>query len=357
MKKHSFSLKVFCISAVMFLIPIYVGATIIKPVIVYSGDKSDSFHSPVFKGADKFTSDTKIQIESVLISPDHVTSAKGTEELRQVALKGYDPIIVVGFLLETATREVSSSFPDRKFIILDADIDDQPNVQSIIFKEHEGSFIMGILAAMASKTNKVGFIGGMESPIINKFFCGYKQGVNYVDLKTHNKLKTTVMADWTGNTPKAWQNPQEGYKLTKRQLLLGADVIYQAAGNSGLGVFKAVSESEDGLAIGVDANQNPIYPGRILTSMLKQLDVATYKALSSVKSDLWKSGTIALGLKEGGVGWALDQNNEHLITANMRTEVHRATKSIIVGSIKVHDYSSGACPPPELPSSGIRITE
>ena len=153
MKKHSFNLKAFCISAIMFLIPIYVGAATIKPVIVYSGDKSDSFHGSVFKGADKFTSDTGIQVESALISPDHVTSAKGTEELRQVALKGYDPIIVVGFLLETATREVSSSFPDRKFIILDADID-QPNVQSIIFKEHEGSFIVGILAAMASKTNK-----------------------------------------------------------------------------------------------------------------------------------------------------------------------------------------------------------
>lgn len=325
-----FKLKSFCLFIMALFVSIHVGAVNMKPVIVYSGDPLDSFHGPVFEGADKFTSETGVEVGSVLISPFESISIAGVKKLHQVILNDYDPIIVVGFVLKTATRKMASLFPDRKFILLDGSVD-LPNVQSINFKEHEGSFIVGILAAMASKTNRVGFIGGMDSPLIGKFACGYKQGVDYAG------LKTVVIEDMIGKTPAAWQEPKKGYDLAKKQIQdEQVDVVYQVAGNSGLGVLEVASELEK-LSIGVDSNQNSFYPGGVLTSMLKSLDVAVYESLISVYNNSWKGGTVVMGLKEDGIGWALDEHNEDLITEAMKVKVQKAGDAIINGSLVVSE--------------------
>jgi basic membrane protein A len=232
---------------------------------------------------------------------------------------------------------VAAEFPKVKFVIID-DVVDLPNVQSVVFKEHEGSFLVGVLAAMASKTGKVGFVGGMDIPLIRKFACGYVQGVKYVNPQAE------VFQNMTGTTGDAWNDPTKGGELARSQFDRGADVVYAAAGGTGLGVYQAAKDAGK-LAIGVDSNQNYIHPGTMLTSMMKRVDLATYNAFKTAQDGTWKPGLQELGLKEEGVGWALDDNNKPLITADMQAKVEAAKKDIVSGSIKVHDYmADNACP-------------
>jgi basic membrane protein A and related proteins len=215
---------------------------------------------------------------------------------------------------------------------------DKPNVASIVFKEHEGSYIVGILAAMASKTGKVGFVGGMDIPLIRKFACGYVGGVKSV------KADAEVFQNMTGTTGAAWNDPVKGGELAKSQFDRGADVVYHAAGGTGLGVLQAATDAGK-LGIGVDSNQNHIHPGHVLTSMLKRVDTATYKVFESAKNDAFKPGVQVLGLAEGGVGWALDEHNKALITPEMQDAVKKAEQDINSGSVKVHDYmADSSCP-------------
>jgi len=213
---------------------------------------------------------------------------------------------------------------------------DKPNVASIVFKEHEGSYLVGILAAMASKTGKVGFVGGMDIPLIRKFACGYVGGVKSV------KPDAEIFQNMTGTTGAAWNDPVKGGELAKSQFERGADVVYHAAGGTGLGVLQAAADAGK-LGIGVDSNQNYIHPGHVLTSMLKRVDVATYKTFEAAKNDNFKPGVQVLGLAEGGVGWALDENNKPLITEEMKTAVAKAEEDIKSGAVKVHDVGKGVC--------------
>ena len=191
---------------------------------------------------------------------------------------------------------------------------------------------------MASQTGKVGFVGGMDIPLIRKFACGYVQGVKSV------KGDAEVFQNMTGTTGAAWNDPVRGGELAKSQFDRGADVIYQAAGATGAGVLQAAADA-DKLAIGVDSNQNYMQPGHVLTSMLKRVDVAVYNALNDVKNDKWTADIHVLGLAQDGVGWALDEYNEKLITADMKAAVEKAKQGIIDGSIKVHDYmADNNCP-------------
>jgi basic membrane protein A and related proteins len=215
---------------------------------------------------------------------------------------------------------------------------DLPNVQSVVFKEHEGSFLVGMLAAMASKSGKVGFVGGMDIPLIRKFACGYVQGV-----KVGNK-DAEVFQNMTGSTAAAWNDPVKGGELAKSQIDRGADVIYHAAGGTGIGVLRAAADAGK-LGIGVDSNQNALQPGKVLTSMLKRVDVATFNSFAAAKAGTWKPGISVLGLTEGGVDWALDDHNRALITAAMQAAVTKATADIASGTLKVHDYMSDSkCP-------------
>ena len=216
---------------------------------------------------------------------------------------------------------------------------DLPNVQSIVFKEHEGSFVVGVIASDTSKSGKVGFVGGMDIPLISKFECGYAQGVKYA-----SSGKNEVFANMTGTTPAAWNDPVKGGELAKSQIDRGADIVYAAAGATGQGVLKAAADAGK-FGIGVDSNQNGLFPGKVLTSMLKHVDVATYKSFMDAKNGAWKAGVQVLGLKEGGVDYALDDYNKSLITPAVKAAADAAKADIISGKIQVHDYmSDDKCP-------------
>ena len=207
-----------------------------------------------------------------------------------------------------------------------------PSVQSVVFKEHEGSFLVGMMAALASKTGKVGFVGGMDIPLIRRFQCGYEQGAKFANPKAE------VFANMTGTTAAAWNDPARGAELAKSQFAKGADVVYAAAGGTGLGVLQAAKDAGK-LSIGVDSNQNHLHPGSVLTSMLKRVDVAVYNVVKS-----HTPGTTVLGLKEGGVDYAMDQNNAKLVSADMKAKVDAARADIVSGKIRVIDYmANNAC--------------
>ena len=278
--------------------------TAIKPAIVYStGGKFDkSFNEGVSHGAEKFKKETGIAVAE--FEPTNETQFE--QALRRFAQRGQDPIIAVGFSQAVALQKVAKEFPNIHFTIIDSVVD-LPNVQSVVFKEHEGSFLVGVLAAMASKTGKIGFVGGMDIPLIRRFQCGFEQGIKYANPKAE------LIANMTGTTPAAWNDPGRGAELAKGQFDRGVDVVYAAAGSTGIGVLQAAKDRGK-LGIGVDSNQNHLHPGSMLTSMLKRVDLAAYNSFKAAQANTWKGGTQVLGLKEGGVDWALDKDNEKLIT-------------------------------------------
>ena len=300
----------------------------IKPAVVFDmGGKFDkSFNEGVANGAERFKQETGIAYREFEITNE--TQFEQTH--RKFAQRGSDPIIGVGFSQGPAVEKVAAEFPKVRFTIIDSVVK-LPNVQSVLFKEHEGSFLVGVLAALASKTGKVGFVGGMDIPLIRKFACGYEQGVKYVDAKAQ------VIQNMTGTTPAAWNNPGRGGELAKGQFDRGVDVVYAAAGGTGFGVYQAAKDAGK-LAIGVDSNQNHLQPGTMLTSMVKRVDLAAYNSFMDAKNGTWKSGISFLGLKEGGVDWALDEHNAPLITPEMKKRVDQAKADIIAGRMKVHDY-------------------
>jgi len=308
----------------------------IKPAVLYDlGGKFDkSFNEGVFNGATRFTKETGIKFRDLEIQNE----AQREQVLRKFAKDGFSPIMTVGFAWETALKKVAAEYPKTDFGIID-DVVDLPNVQSIVFKEHEGSFVVGVIAADTSKTGKVGFVGGMDIPLISKFECGYAQGVKYA-----SDGKDEVFANMTGTTPAAWNDPVKGGELAKSQIDRGADIIYAAAGATGQGVLKAAADAGK-FGIGVDSNQNGLFPGKILTSMLKHVDVATYKSFMDAKNGTWKPGVLVLGLKEGGVDYAVDDNNKAILTPEVRAKADQAKADIISGKIRVHDYmSDNKCP-------------
>jgi basic membrane protein A len=307
----------------------------IKPAIVYDlGGKFDkSFNEGVYNGAELFKKDTGVAYQDFEVQND----SQREQALRNFAKKGFSPIIAVGFSQAQAVEKVAGEFPDLKFAIIDMVVD-KPNVASIVFKEHEGSYLVGILAAMASKTGRVGFVGGMDIALIRKFACGYVGGVKSV------KADATVIQNMTGTTGAAWSDPVKGGELAKAQFDQGADVVYHAAGGTGLGVLQAAADAGK-LGIGVDSNQNHLHPGKVLTSMLKRVDTATYKTFEAAMKDSFKPGVQVLGLAEGGVGWALDDNNKALITPEMQAAVDKAAADITSGAVKIHDYmADSTCP-------------
>ena len=298
------------------------------PAIVYDmGGKFDkSFNEAAYNGAERFRADTGIAYREFEVT----NPAMREQALRNMARRGASIVVAMGFAQAAAVEIVAREFPDTRFTLIDMVVD-QPNVQSIVFKEHEGSFLVGMLAAMASKTGKVGFVGGMDIPLIRKFACGYEQGVKHVDADAE------VYQNMTGTTPAAWNDPVKGGELARSQFDRGADVIYAAAGGTGLGVLQAAAD--DGkLSVGVDSNQNHLQPGSVLTSMLKRVDVAAYDVYKTAMEGAWTPGIKVLGLEEDGVGWALDEHNRALITEEMEAAAEKARAAIIAGEIAVHDY-------------------
>ena len=307
----------------------------IKPAIIYDlGGKFDkSFNEAAFNGAEKFKSETGIDYRDFEIAND----AQREQALRRFARDGNNPIVMAGFSWGAALEKIAPEYPDIDFAIIDMVVD-APNVRSVVYKEQEGSYLVGVMAAKASETGTVSFIGGMDIPLIRKFACGYKGGV----MATNPDAK--VLEAMTGTTPDAWNDPVKGGEITKSQIDQGSDVIYAAAGGTGIGVLQTAADAGK-LGIGVDSNQNGLQPGHVLTSMVKRVDVAVYNAFMDAKDDKFSYGFSSLGLAEDGVDYAMDDNNAPLVTEEMKAAVEAAKADIIAGEITVHDYmSDNSCP-------------
>jgi basic membrane protein A and related proteins len=300
------------------------------PALIFDmGGKFDkSFNEAAYNGAERFKEESGIEYLEFEVTNE----SQRDQALRRMARRGADVVIAVGFSFATPLEEIAKEYPDTKFVIIDGVVE-QPNVQSVVFKEHEGSFLVGMAAAMASQTGKVGFVGGMDIPLIRNFAHGYQQGVKHVSPDAE------IFVNMTGTTPAAWNDPAKGAELAQSQFDRGADVVYAAAGGTGLGVLQAAADSGK-LSIGVDSNQNYLHPGSVLTSMLKRVDVAVYNAFKSAQEGNLETGVKNLGLAEEGVGYALDEHNRELITPEMEAKLEEAKQKIISGELEVTDYYS-----------------
>ena len=305
-----------------------------QPAVVYdAGGKFDkSFNEAGYNGMERFRKETGGSYLEFEIAND----TQREQAFRRMAQKGANPIIGIGFTQASALEKVAKEVPQLKFAIVDMVVN-LPNVQSVVFKEQEGSFLAGMAAAMASRSGKVGFIGGMDVPLIRRFQCGYEQGAKYANPKVE------TLANMTGTTPAAWSDPTRGGELARNQFSRGVDVIFAAAGGTGVGVYQAAKD-QGRLAIGVDSNQNHLHPGTMLTSMMKRVDVAVFSISKAVKDGSWKPGVQVLGLKENGVALAMDEHNAKLVTPEMKKKLDAAQADIVAGRIKVADYmADNAC--------------
>jgi basic membrane protein A len=295
-----------------------------EPAVIYElGGKNDkSFGQAAWEGAERWKKETG----QPYLEFEIANAAQREQAARRFAERGADPVVGIGFPQASAIAKVAKDFPKSHFAIVDMVVD-LPNVQSFVYREHEGSFLVGMLAAMASKSGKVGFVGGQDIPLVRKFLCGYEQGARYAN------PKVVTLSAMTGTTNAAWTDPPRGAELTKAQIAQGVDVVFSAAGTTGFGIMQA---AKDGgiLAIGVDSNQNHLHPGTMLTSMVKRVDLAVYSAFKGIRP-----GVTALGLKEGGVDYAMDDYNAKLVTPAMRQRVEAAKADIISGKLKVVDYT------------------
>jgi basic membrane protein A len=299
-----------------------------KLAIVYdAGGKFDkSFNQSAYEGAERFKKETKITYLEAQASSD----TQAEQMLRNLARKKTDLIAAVGFSQTQAVQKVAKEFPKVRFVLIDA-VAKGDNVNSILFKEEEGSYLVGVAAALASKSNKVGFVGGMDIPLIRTFACGYNQGAKAT------KPKIETFSNMVGTTAAAWNNPAKGAELARAQFDRGVDVVFAVAGGSGMGTLQTAKEKGK-LAIGVDSNQNYIHPGTMLTSMVKRVDLAIYEAFMQQKNGTWKAGVTHKGLKEGGVDWVIDKDNRKLVSPDMEKRVNEAKANIISGKVKVQDY-------------------
>ena len=312
------------------------GTALADPALVYDGGgKFDaSFNESAYNGAEQFKADTGQNFQDLEISGD----AQREQAIRQFAARGNNPIILPGFSWEAALRSVAPDFPDTSFVIIDTVVDDVDNVRSVVFKEQEGSFLVGALAAMATESGIIGFIPAFDFSLLQAFGCGYKEGAKYIN----PDIEIIETAIGTGFD--AFNNPGGGTEVARSQIDRGADVIYHAAGGAGVGVLQAAADAGV-LGIGVDSNQNYLHPGQVLTSMIKRVDVAVYNAFEDFANDAWTNDVQVLGLAEDGVGAAFDENNADLITDEMRQTVEDITAKIVSGEIVVHDYRTDeSCP-------------
>jgi basic membrane protein A len=303
-------------------------------LIIDLGGKFDkSFNESAFTGAQRWVEESGGEYMETELSNE----AQREQTMRRMAERGANPVVVLGFANASTLDVVAPDYPETDFVIVDMVVD-QPNVKSVVFSEHEGSYLVGMMAAMASETGTVSFVGGMDVPLISKFACGYAQGAKAVDEDIE------VIVNMTGTTPSAWNDPVKGAELTRSQISQGSDVVFAAAGGTGIGVLQAAADA-DILSIGVDSNQNYLHPGEVLTSMVKRVDNAVYDAFTQAAEGELETGITVMGLENEGVGYAVDENNEELITAEMTEAVEAAKAQIIAGEIEVHDYlSDNSCP-------------
>lgn len=305
------------------------------------GGKNDrSFNAAAWEGVKRAEKDLNICLYDV--EPGNPTSIEPA--MRAFAERNFDLIFGVGFAQGPIMQKVAVDYPDIRFAIVDGVIFEadgktpKQNVASLVFREHEGSYLVGMIAASKSKTGVLGFLGGMDIPLIHKFETGYKEGAASVN------PNIKVVSNFVGVTDGAWNNPGKGKELALSQIEKGADVIFTAAGNSGLGAFDAVEQfgkNDKGEAnkfvIGVDSNQNMVKPGFVLTSMVKRVDNAVYDVVKEVLNNDFHGGFHAFGLDKDGVAYAMDSNNEMLVPPDVIQKAEEAKRKIVAGEIKVTD--------------------
>lgn len=295
------------------------------------GGRGDlSFNDMAYEGLSRAQKEFSARVETKDLEP--TAGGENREELlRLLAGEKYDLIFGIGFLFTDSITRVAKAFPGVKFGIIDGFIDKEPNVASLLFKEHEGSFLVGAAAALKSKAGKVGFVGGMKIPLIEKFEAGFIAGAKYV------RPSIEVYSDYAGTTGEAFRDPVKGKELATAQYDRGADIIYHASGGTGIGVFEA-AVAKKRMAIGVDADQSLTAKAdqraQILTSMMKRVDVAVHNSIKALVAGRYKAGVQSFGLKEGGVGYAVNQYNRAAI-ADITPRLEALKKDIVAGKIKV----------------------
>ncbi len=305
------------------------------------GGKNDrSFNAAAWEGVKRAEKDFDIELRDV--EPGNPTSIEPA--MRAFAERKFDLIIGVGFAQGPIMQKVATDYPNIKFAIIDGVIFEadgktpKENVASLVFREHEGSYLVGIIAAETTKTGTIGFLGGMDISLIHRFETGYREGAQSVN------PNIKVIKNFVGVTDHAWNNPGKGKELSLAQIQKGADVIFTAAGNSGLGAFDAAEQygkDANGRAnkyvIGVDSNQNGVKPGFVLTSMVKRVDVAVYDVVRDITQGKFDGGFHVFGLDKDGIAYALDEHNKALISEETIKRVEEARRKIVAGEIKVTD--------------------
>ena len=311
---------------ILFFFSIQAHAFKVGLVLDKGGKDDKSFNSSAYEGASRAKKDLGIDLKYV-----EATDNNAIENLhRSFANKDFDLIIGIGFAQADAVRKISAQSKNKNFVIIDGEVT-APNVKSIIFEEHQGSFLVGAIAALKSQSARIGFIGGMDIPLIRRFEMGYKAGAE------HALPKIKMTSQYIGITGEAWNNPAKAKELALAQYNSGVDVIFVAAGASNSGVFDAAEEKKK-FAIGVDSNQNHLKPGYILTSMLKRVDVAVYEAIKQAVEGKFKGEVARYGLKEKGIDYSIDKHNEKILTADIIKKTDAYRDQIIAGKITVPDY-------------------
>jgi len=296
-------------------------------LVLDRGGKDDkSFNSSAYAGANQAKNKLGVALKYVEATDDNAFEPM----MRAFAQRGFDLIIGIGFAQKEAIAKVAAQFPKAHFAIVDAEVD-APNVRSLLFEEHEGAYLVGAIAALTSRSGKIGFVGGMDIPLIRRFELGYKAGARKVN------PEVTVLANYVGMTSEAWNNPPKGKELALSQYAQGADVIFAAAGASGLGVLDAAEEKQK-FAIGCDSNQDGTKPGWILTSMLKRVDEAVYAAVADAKAGVFTGGVKRFGLANKGVDYSVDEYNSGILTEAVRRRAEALKADIVAGRIVVPDY-------------------
>lgn len=329
-----------------FIFPSYASEETIKPpkicMVLDKGGKDDrSFNESAVTGFNRALKDLKISPDSKFVEPRNDTQI--ALFFRNFATQANcDLIIGVGFNPSEFIPELAAKHPNKKFLAIDVNIEDKnksKNIRSVTFQEHDGSFLVGAIAAMKSTSGKVGFIGGMDVPLIHRFETGYSAGAKYIN----QNVKITT--SYVGITPDAWNNPSKAKELALAQYNEGVDVIYQVAANSGQGVFdsaelmnKKSNHKKQHYAIGVDSNQNWLKPEVIITSMVKRIDNAVYFTVKDLIENKFTANHTAFSLKDGGVDWAYDEHNKKYFTSSQVKEINSIKEKIINGKIKVPDY-------------------
>jgi basic membrane protein A and related proteins len=296
-------------------------------LVLDRGGKDDkSFNSSAYNGAMEARTNLGVMIKYVEAADDNAFEPM----LRSFARKQFDLTIGIGFAQKDAMTKIARQFAKRHFAIVDAQVD-EPNVQSLLFEEHEGAYLVGAIAALTSKTRKIGIVGGMDIPLIRRFVMGYEAGAKSIN------PQLAVLANYVGVTSEAWNNPAKGKELALAQYDSGADIVFAAAGASGLGVFDA-AEERNKWVIGVDANQDWVKPGLVLTSMLKRVDRAVYACIEEASAGKFTGGVKHFGLANKGIDYSVDQYNEKILALSVREKAEAIKAQIIAGKIVVPDF-------------------